>query len=57
MGQLLKAIIRSKGSYRESLQVLEQRRCLRRFFGVIHRYADEAKGALNQLANARTRTF
>lgn len=58
MGRLLEAIIRSKGSYREALYVLGRRRLLRRVFGVVHQYADEAKTALNQLADAsRSRTI
>lgn len=58
MGRLLEAIIRSKGSYREALYVLGRRRFLRRISGVVHRYADEAKEALNLLADAsRSRTI
>ena len=58
MGRLLEAIIRSKGSYREALNVLGRRRLLRRVLGMVQQYADEAKIALNQLADAsRSRTI
>ena len=58
MGRLLEAIIRSKGSYLEALNVLGRRRLLRRVFGMVHRYADEAKIALDRLADAsRSRTI